>query len=286
MDVLILNRAEVEELLDLGDAARRPARRLHARSTAGEVTAPGRNELTMPDEAFLLGMPGRLRDGRMTVKVVTVFESHDPSHLATIGLYDPRPAPAARSWTAPTSPRSARARPPRSATDVLAREDARTLAIVGAGVQGEHHLRDFPLVRDFDEIRVSSLYRADAERVAALHPRAHVVTTPRRRCAARTSSRSPRTPPQPVIEPGWIAPGTHVSSVGYRPPDGELPARSLRRGRLFVETREAFEPTPVGCAELQGVDPAPRPSSARCCRLAPRAHERRTRSPSTRRWAT
>ena len=58
---------------------------------------------------------------------------------------------------------------------------------------------------------------------------------------------------QPVIEAGWIAPGTHVSSVGYRPPDGELPRTLL--DNLFVETREAFEPTPVGCAELAGRDP-------------------------------
>jgi ornithine cyclodeaminase/alanine dehydrogenase-like protein (mu-crystallin family) len=56
-----------------------------------------------------------------------------------------------------------------------------------------------------------------------------------------------------VIEPGWIAAGTHVSSVGYHPPDGELP-RDLQ-GALFVETRLAFEPPPVGCAELAGVDP-------------------------------
>ena len=59
----------------------------------------------------------------------------------------------------------------------------------------------------------------------------------------------------PVVEPGWIAPGTHVSSVGYRPPEGELPRSLIARGRLFVETREAFAPTPVGCAELAGLDP-------------------------------
>ena len=85
MDVLILNRAEVEALLGLGellDALRDGFCAL----TAGEVTAPGRNELTMPGEAFLLGMPGRLRDGAMTVKVVTVFESNRelPSHLAVL----------------------------------------------------------------------------------------------------------------------------------------------------------------------------------------------------------
>jgi ornithine cyclodeaminase/thiomorpholine-carboxylate dehydrogenase len=58
-----------------------------------------------------------------------------------------------------------------------------------------------------------------------------------------------------VIDPQWIAEGTHVSSVGYRPPDGELPRDLLPHARLFVETYEAFEPTPVGCAELDRTDP-------------------------------
>ena len=209
----------------------------------------------MPDEAFLLGMPGRLRDGIMTVKVVTVFESHDPSHLATIGLYDQRTGACRRSSTAPTSPRSARARPPRSPpTCWRARTPARWRSSAPA-CRASTTCASFPLVRDFDEIRVSSLYRADAERVAALHPRAHVVDDPEAAVRGADVVALATHAAQPVIEPGWIAPGTHVSSVGYRPPDGELPRALLARTRLFVETREAFEPTPVGCAELQGLDP-------------------------------
>ena len=193
MDVLILNRAEVEALLDL-DALLEGLRDGFRALTIGEVTAPGRNELTMPDEAFLLGMPGRLRDGAMTVKVVTVFESHDPSHLATIGLYDPRTG-ACRAFMDGTYITAIRTSAAAAvATDVLAREDARTLAIIGAGVQGEHHLRTFPLVRDFDEIRISSLYAQDAQRSPRCTRARTRSTTPRPRCAARTSSRWPRTP--------------------------------------------------------------------------------------------
>jgi ornithine cyclodeaminase/thiomorpholine-carboxylate dehydrogenase len=253
MDLLVLSRADVEELLDpraLLDALRDGFEAL----TAGAVTAPGRNELTMPGEAFLLGMPGRLRDGIMTVKVVTVFEGHDPSHLATIGLYDQRTG-ACRAFMDGTYITAIRTSAAAAvATDLLAREDARTLAIVGAGVQGEHHLRTFGLVREFDDIRVTSLHRADAERIVELHPRAHVVDDPEAAVRGADVVALATHAAQPVIEPGWIAPGTHVSSVGYRPPDGELP-RALLTHRLFVETREAFEPTPVGCAELQGIDP-------------------------------
>ena len=30
---------------------------------------------------------------------------------------------------------------------------------------------------------------------------------------------------EPVIQAGWVRPGTHVPSVGYAPPRGELPAK-------------------------------------------------------------
>jgi alanine dehydrogenase len=257
MDVLILNRAEVESLLDLG-ALLSALRDGFKALTAGEVHAPGRNELTMPDEAFLLGMPGRLRDGAMTVKVVTVFESNRdlPTHLATIGLYDPRTGAceAFMDGTYITAIRTSAAAA--VACDVLARPDATTLAIIGGGVQGEHHLRTFPLVREFDEIRVSSLYREDAERVAALHPNAHAVDTAEDAVRGADVVALASHAAQPVIDAEWITAGTHVSSVGYRPPDGELPRELLPHARLFVETYEAFEPTPVGCAELDQTDPA------------------------------
>jgi ornithine cyclodeaminase/thiomorpholine-carboxylate dehydrogenase len=193
----------------------------------------------------------------MTVKIVTVFESNRdlPSHLATIGLYDPRTGAcqAFIDGTYITAIRTSAAAA--VACDVLARPDARVLAIIGAGVQGEHHLRTFPLVREFDEIRVSSLYREDAERLAALHPDARAVDDHEQAVRGADVVALASHAGQPVIERDWIAEGTHVSSVGYRPPDGELPRDLLPHARLFVETYEAFEPTPVGCAELNTTDP-------------------------------
>lgn len=259
MNVLVLNRAEVERLLDLGallDALADAFRSL----SAGDVSAPGRNELAGPGEAFLLGMPGRAADGLMTVKVVTVYESNLerglPSHLATIGLYDAETG-ACRAFLDGTYITAVRTSGAAAvACGALARQDARVLAIVGAGVQGEQHLRTFPLVRAFDEIRISSLVHADAERLAAADPRAHAVRSAEEAVRGADVVALATHAARPVVEPGWIAPGAHVSSVGYRPPEGELPRELLDTGRLFVETREAFEPTPVGCAELAGLDPA------------------------------
>jgi alanine dehydrogenase len=259
MEVLILNRAEVERLLDLHDLldALRDAFRA---ISAGEVAAAPRNELAGPGEAFLLGMPGRTRDGLMTVKVVTVYETNlergIPSHLATIGLYDSATGEcrAFLDGTYITAIRTSAAAA--LSCDLLARAGARALAIVGAGVQGANHLRMLPLVRDFDEIRISSSRHEDAERVAAADPRARAVRSAEEAVRGADVVALTTHAARPVIEPGWIAPGTHVSSIGYRPPDGELPRELARTGRLFVETREAFEPPPVGCSELQGLDPA------------------------------
>jgi ornithine cyclodeaminase/thiomorpholine-carboxylate dehydrogenase len=256
--VLILSRAEIERLLDpreligaLGDAFRA--------LSAGEVKAPPRNELPGPGEAFLLGMPGRTREGPMTVKVVTVYEANTalgiPSHLATIGLYDADTG-ACRAFLDGTYITAIRTSAAAAlACDLLARPDARVLAIVGAGVQGEHHLQTFPLVRDLEEIRIASARAEDAERLAATDPRARA-TTPEEAARGADVVALATHAAQPVIEPGWIAPGTHVSSIGYRPPDGELPRELAGTARLFVETREAFRPPPVGCSELQGLDPA------------------------------
>ena len=60
----------------------------------------------------------------------------------------------------------------------------------------------------------------------------------------------------PVIESDWVQAGTHVSSIGYHPPDGELPRALACDHRLFVETTDAFATPPVGCPELSGVDSA------------------------------
>ncbi|HSK35817.1 MAG TPA: ornithine cyclodeaminase family protein, partial [Actinomycetota bacterium] len=61
---------------------------------------------------------------------------------------------------------------------------------------------------------------------------------------------------EPVLEPAWLAPGAHVSSVGgtFGP---ELDPATVRSGRIFVEWRGAVtSPPPAGAHDLQDLDPA------------------------------
>ena len=260
METLILSEREVERLLDLGDL-------LDALETGfgqlsgGEVQAPGRNEIALADGSFLLGMPGHRSGSDITVKLVTVFEGNPAlglaSHLALICLFDAATGActAVMDGTYITAVRTACATA--LSARLLARDDARVLTIVGAGVQGASHLRALPLACDFTEIRIASKVLADAERLAATDPRAVAVSDVEAAVRSSDVVCLATHAAEPVVEPGWVTPGTHVSSVGYRPPRGELPPALLDAATVFVELREAaFAPPPVGCAELAGHDPA------------------------------
>jgi alanine dehydrogenase len=122
-------------------------------------------------------------------------------------------------------------------------------------VQADQHLGLLPLVRDFAEIRVASKRFEDAEALAARHP--GVTPVAGLEAAIRSSDVVCLATHsyEPVIDAGWVRPGTHVSSVGVAPPGGELPAALVHTATLYVETRDAFEPTPVGSCELAGIDP-------------------------------
>lgn len=196
----------------------------------------------------------------MMVKMVCVFEHNLqrglPNHLAMINLFDADTGMpvCVMDGTHITGIRTAAAAI--LSVREIARSDARVATIVGAGVQGREHLRLLPLVREFDEILIHSLHRDDAGRLADTQANAAAVddleAAVRRSDVVCLASHAY----EPVIAPEWISPGCHVTSVGYAPPRGELPARLAQAGRLYVEDRSAFEPPPVGCGELQGLSPA------------------------------
>jgi ornithine cyclodeaminase/alanine dehydrogenase-like protein (mu-crystallin family) len=141
-------------------------------------------------------------------------------------------------------------------TRLLSRPESRVATIVGAGVQAREHLRMLPLVRPFERINICSLVDDHAVRLAAQHETA--VPRPDLQAAIGESDVVCLTThsTNPVVDASWISAGTHVSSVGYYPPNGELPPQLARENPLFVEHLDALQPAPVGCAELSGLDPS------------------------------
>ena len=256
--ILVLSEADVVECIQLGELLEVLAHGFKALSL-GKVINPERPQLDIPRMGYSLSMPAWMEGMNLTVKIVNVFEGNlvndIPSHLATISLFDPRSGLpiCVMDGTYITAVRT-------SGSAVLsirelARKDAKIATVVGAGVQANQHLHLLPLVRNFSEIRVVSKHFEDAKRLARLHPNVRpmqnieqAVSTSDVVCLATHSY-------EPVLDPSWILPGTHVSSVGVAPPGGEMPTELIHKATLFVETKDSFKPTPVGSCELAGLPP-------------------------------
>jgi ornithine cyclodeaminase/alanine dehydrogenase-like protein (mu-crystallin family) len=247
--MLFLSRRDVERCLDPAALLDAVSEGLQALS-AGAFEAPPRAGVQVPAGA-LLTMAGARAGGPIAVKLVGVFPGNAQlrleTHQATICLFDATTGRclAVMDGEHITALRTAAAAA--LAVRALARPDARTLAIVGGGVQARAHLRMLPLVREFAEVRVIA---RDPQAAARLGATAAAAPGDADVICLVTSA------PDPVLRAADVTPGTHVSSVGYAPPRGELDPELARTGRLFVETRGAFDPPPAGAPELAGLDPS------------------------------
>jgi alanine dehydrogenase len=137
---------------------------------------------------------------------------------------------------------------------MLSRNKSRIATVIGAGIQGREHLRLPPLLRDLERVNMCSPRFEDAQKLVArnkiAHPNDDVEAAVRESDIVCLTTHAAT----PVIRPGRVKSGAHVSSVGYCPPDGEVPKELASERHLFVGTWDAFQPTPVGCGELAGLD--------------------------------
>jgi len=255
MDILMLTEKEVQRLLD-PDALLDALAEGFLALSAGQVEAPRRIGVSVPNTGFLLAMPAHQQGREVTVKLVSVFHQNQqrglPTHQALICLFDHETGTpvSVMDGTAITALRTAGAAA--LATRLLACTDTRVLAIVGAGVQAHAHLLMLPHVRPFSEIRIASRQVAHAEQLAATVARAHAVETAEQAVRGADVVCLCTNAAEPVVSIDWLAPGVHVTSVGY--PGGELDPKVIAAAHLFVESRLAFEPPPAGCIELAGLD--------------------------------
>jgi ornithine cyclodeaminase/alanine dehydrogenase-like protein (mu-crystallin family) len=242
---LWLSESDVHHALSMPELIDAMQRALIAFS-AGEVIQPVRTALEFGPRSFFAVMPACDPAGALVgAKLVTVVPQNTakglPSHQALIALFDRENGALlavtdgryiTEARTAAVSAVSAR---------YLARPDVSILAIIGSGVQARSHLEALPLVRKFEEIRVWSPNRANAEAFAASAPHPLRVM-PSAEDAVRGAdvvvlATSAVTP---VIRDAWVSPGTHVIAVGAcRPNQREMEGALPARGTVIVDSRAA-----------------------------------------------
>ena len=251
----LLTEEDVKSVLTIDDLIETMAGAL-ARFSKGAVTQPVRTVIPVraqdsdaADVSFWGLMPAYVPSESLGAKLVTVFGSNAarglPSHLASIVLLDHETGALralldgrfiTEARTAAVSAVSSR---------LLARPGAKSLAIIGSGVQARSHLDALSRVHALKHVAVWSpnathrdQFVAEAESrhrsgiKAADHAGEAVVGADL--IVLATSS------PSPVIESGWVKPGAHVMSVGAcRPTQREMDPDLVARARLFVDSRAA-----------------------------------------------
>lgn len=249
--VLILGHDEIVKALPPAECADAMAAVL-AGQARGESFFPLRNVMFPPDANGFMGlMPGwrgagadGAHEAAFGLKAICLIPTNPSrgldTHQGTVTLFDADTGIPTAILDASAITEIRTAAVTAVATRTLAREDARVLAILGAGVQGRAHVESLIGVRGFEEVRICSRSEESARALAARDERASVSS-----CAevavrgadvvvTATSSR------EPVLRREWLADGAHVNAVGASSPAArEIDTATVASAALFCDSRES-----------------------------------------------
>lgn len=237
----VFTAAETRELLPfselipaVGSAFREP------------YAAPGRLVIADEGQDWVV-MPGRTADGGVLCKLLRVGDGvRSSAELPTISgvvlaLDRDGQARALLDGGALTAMRTAAVAA--YATSLLADPGASVLALFGAGTLAETHVAAIASVRALSEIRAvgrsQDRLRVFCERMAS---RGYPVrpSDPHNALQGAEIVVTVTTADRPVFTDVDIADGVHINAMGsYRPERAEVPAATVARARVVVETQES-----------------------------------------------
>lgn len=252
LETLLISGAEVRALLPMSECITVMEGALRS-VTDGTSVLPLRTILKLEGTPNAFGaMPaivGKGAGASLGAKLITVFPGNDAtpydSHIGVVLLFDAEHGKLLAIADASTITAIRTSAVSGLATRLLAREDAKELAILGGGVLSMPHLEAVRCVRPIERVRVWSRSGEKSKTFAVRAQKqfgVEVVVANSARDAVEgadvictiTASRTP------VLEGAWIAPGTHVNAVGASLPTArELDSAAVVKARLFVDRRES-----------------------------------------------
>jgi len=216
-----------------------------------KALVPGRTHLRMPEhKCDVLVMPAYSpASARLGVKVISLMEGNRALNLpfiqAMVMLFETNTGSplAVMEGTALTAIRSGAASG--AATDLLARKNARKVAIFGAGIQARTQLEAVCAVR---AIREATIFEPDMQRATAFLQEAGETFGIKMSVAATSAEAlkgadiicTATTSATPVFADSEVAAGTHINAIGsYKPHMREIPPETVARAHLVVDQVEA-----------------------------------------------
>lgn len=252
MELRILSAADVRQALPMAEAIA-GMEEAFAQLSAGQVNMPLRGRVAVAEHGGnTLFMPAYLaKSADLGVKIVSVFPENvrhgEPIIYATVLVLDAasgRPL-ALMEGGAITAIRTGAGSG--AATDLLARVEAESAAIIGSGIQARTQLEAVCTVRSISTVRVYSPNREHAEGFAEAMagrgpiPQAiEVVGSPAEAVAGADIVCTATTSTTPVFAGKDLKPGAHVNAVGsFMPGMQEVDVETIRRSVVVVDSREA-----------------------------------------------
>lgn len=254
----VLASTELKSLVPMAQAVEL-MKQVFALYSRGETISPIRTPIEIPDGSGVsLFMPAFVGatasdSASLGAKIVSVFPGNSKRGLPTINALvvalDPETGEPVGliEGAAVTALRTGAVSG--AATDLMAREDAEVLTIIGAGAQGVTQAAAVCSVRSIREIRVidpvEDARTSFAQRLDGWIGNAPPVnlTVSDTRAALQDSDIvcTASTSRTPVFEDEWIMDGTHINGVGaFTPEMQEVPDATVARARLVVDAVEAI----------------------------------------------
>jgi ornithine cyclodeaminase len=246
----VLSAADVRNAVSMPAAIDAVEQAFAALST-GRAEVPLRMHIDTPEQKGIsFFMPARIVNESLGLKVVSVFPQNigrgEPTIYALVTLLDPatgRPL-AVLDGTYLTALRTGAASG--VATRHMARPDARTLAIFGAGAQALPQIQAVCAVRPIDNIWIVNRTRDRAALLAArlrgegFKGDVRIAATPAQALAEADVICTATAAAAPLFNDADLRPGTHINGVGsYKPTLAEVPPATVARAHLIVDQREA-----------------------------------------------
>src|SRR5262245_15565978 len=251
MKILILDSTQIRELLPMRDCIELMADALAALAR-GEIFQPLRTIIRPPQARGLLGLMSAYRTGEQGafgLKAITVFPENPAqgkdAHQGAVMLFSRETGEMLALMNASEITAIRTAAVSAIATRLLAREDAKQLAIIGAGVQARTHLVALAAVRPIERARIACRNIEHANELAReMQPQFSFPIEPVQSneeavrdadlIVTATSSL------EPVINREWISPGAHVNAIGTHSPNSrEIDGATMAAARIFTDRRES-----------------------------------------------
>jgi ornithine cyclodeaminase/alanine dehydrogenase-like protein (mu-crystallin family) len=239
MTVRVIDEEDVRRLLPMAECIDLMADALGGLAR-GEVHNPLRPVVRPPGHPSLMGLMPAHRGGDAplwALKALTIVPGNSSrgldSHQGFVALFDGDTGSPTAIMNAGGITAVRTAAVSGLATRLLAREDVKTLAILGTGTQGRSHLEAMEAVRNFERIVVWSASGRSLEDAESVGSAEEAVRDADVICTVTALA-------EPVVQRDWLKPGVHINAVGSSiPSTRELDSATMRDAALFVDRRES-----------------------------------------------